>query len=147
MWLLYSLSQIVMFMGPTWGPPGSCQSQMGPMLAPLSLLSGMSWLMMTWKPKESGHEQPWLRQLVEPRLSRPWTFKAARYFVDMNTSLIPVQWHVSKTLRCFWALCYVIKVQFVLLKDMYPFLKLWIKMYRLWKNVYIYLYQTVGLYL
>ena len=28
------------FMGPTWDPPGSCQPQMGPMLAPWTLLSG-----------------------------------------------------------------------------------------------------------
>ena len=27
-------------MGPTWGPPGSCRSQMGPMLAPWTLISG-----------------------------------------------------------------------------------------------------------
>ena len=27
-------------MGPTWGPPGSCRPQMGPMLAPWILLSG-----------------------------------------------------------------------------------------------------------
>ena len=32
--------QITKFMGPTWGPPGSCRSQMGPMLAPWTLLSG-----------------------------------------------------------------------------------------------------------
>ena len=31
---------IARFMGPTWGPPGSCRSQMGPMLAPWALLSG-----------------------------------------------------------------------------------------------------------
>ena len=29
------------FMGPTWGPPGSCRPQVGPMLAPLGLLSGI----------------------------------------------------------------------------------------------------------
>ena len=29
------------FMGPTWGPPGPCRPQMGPMLAPWTLLSGM----------------------------------------------------------------------------------------------------------
>ena len=29
------------FMGPTWVPPGSCRPQMGPMLAPWTLLSGM----------------------------------------------------------------------------------------------------------
>ena len=28
------------FMGPTWGPPGSCRPQMGPTLAPWTLLSG-----------------------------------------------------------------------------------------------------------
>ena len=28
------------FMGPTWGPPGSSRPQMGPMLAPWTLLSG-----------------------------------------------------------------------------------------------------------
>ena len=33
-------SQIVKFMGPTWGPPGSYRPQMGPILAPWTLLSG-----------------------------------------------------------------------------------------------------------
>ena len=32
--------QIARFMRPTWGPPGSCRPQMGPMLAPWALLSG-----------------------------------------------------------------------------------------------------------
>ena len=34
------ISQIAKFMGPTWGPPGSCRPQMGPMWAPRTLLSG-----------------------------------------------------------------------------------------------------------
>ena len=33
-------AQITRFTGPTWGPPGSCRPQMGPMLAPWTLLSG-----------------------------------------------------------------------------------------------------------
>ena len=33
--------QIAKFMGPTWGPPGTCRPQMGPMLAPWTLLSGL----------------------------------------------------------------------------------------------------------
>ena len=33
-------TQITKFMGPTWGPPGSCRPQMGPMLAPWTLQSG-----------------------------------------------------------------------------------------------------------
>ena len=35
-------SQIAYFMGPTWGPPGSCRSQMGPMLVPWTLPSAVS---------------------------------------------------------------------------------------------------------
>ena len=42
------LPQIAKFMGQTWGPPGSCQPQMGPMLAPWTLLSGVVWL--EWGP-------------------------------------------------------------------------------------------------
>ena len=34
-------SQIARIMGPTWGPPGSCRPQSGPMWAPWTLLSGM----------------------------------------------------------------------------------------------------------
>ena len=37
-----NLTQIAKFMGPTWGPTGSCRPQMGPMLAPWTLLSGYS---------------------------------------------------------------------------------------------------------
>ena len=37
---IQKLPQIVKFMGPTWGPPGSCRPQMDPMLAPWTLLSG-----------------------------------------------------------------------------------------------------------
>ena len=33
--------QIAKFMGPTWCPPGSCRPQMGPMLSPWTLLSGI----------------------------------------------------------------------------------------------------------
>ena len=34
-------TQIAMFMVPTWGPPGTCRPQIGPMLAPWTLLSGL----------------------------------------------------------------------------------------------------------
>ena len=37
-------AQMARFMGPTWGPPGSCRPQMGPMLAPWTLLSGKWYL-------------------------------------------------------------------------------------------------------
>ena len=37
---VYPITQITKFMGPTWGPPGSCRPQMSPMLAPWTSLSG-----------------------------------------------------------------------------------------------------------
>ena len=37
-------SLIKKYMGPTWGPPGSCRPQMGPMLSPWTLLFGMETL-------------------------------------------------------------------------------------------------------
>ena len=36
----HDIPQVARFMGPTWGQPGPCRPQMGPMLAPWSLLSG-----------------------------------------------------------------------------------------------------------
>ena len=39
-------SQITKFMGPTWGPPGSCRPQKGPMSAPWTLLSGLLYFLM-----------------------------------------------------------------------------------------------------
>ena len=40
-WLWSNIeAQIARFMGPTWDPPGSCRPQMGPMLAPWTVLSG-----------------------------------------------------------------------------------------------------------
>ena len=36
----HKTTQIARFVGPTWGPPGSCRPQMGPMLAPWTLLLG-----------------------------------------------------------------------------------------------------------
>ena len=40
--------QIARFMGPTWGPPGSCRSQIGTMLAPWTLLSAPLSLPVGW---------------------------------------------------------------------------------------------------
>ena len=38
--ILAKMTHVAKFMGPAWGPPGSCRPQMGPMLAPWTLLSG-----------------------------------------------------------------------------------------------------------
>ena len=44
-------SQTAKFMGPIWGPPGSYRSQMGPILAPGALLSGLLYHGGKWKYK------------------------------------------------------------------------------------------------
>ena len=43
------ISHIARFMGPTWGPPGSCRPQMGSMLVPWTLLWGLSWILCCTK--------------------------------------------------------------------------------------------------
>ena len=40
-------SLIAKYVGPTGGPPGSCRPQMGPMLAPWTLLSGIISVLLT----------------------------------------------------------------------------------------------------
>ena len=40
--------QIARFMGPTWGPSGADRTQVGPMLAPWTLLSGTPTTMYSW---------------------------------------------------------------------------------------------------
>ena len=39
-----AITQKTKFMGSTWGPPGSCRPQMGPMLVPWTLLSGCTYV-------------------------------------------------------------------------------------------------------
>ena len=47
-------AQIANFMGPAWGPPGSCRPQIGPTLAPWTLLSGWPFLWeIRWGPFDS----------------------------------------------------------------------------------------------
>ena len=52
--------QIAKFKGPTWGPPGSCRPQMGPMLAPWTLLSGaVQYMILLTAVAESKHIEVW----------------------------------------------------------------------------------------
>ena len=50
--LLFTHSPDSKFMGPTWGPPGAERTQVGPMLAPWTLLSGSfpscQWFLSMW---------------------------------------------------------------------------------------------------
>ena len=50
-------------MGPTWGPTGSCRLQMGPMLAPWTLLSGFSRNIASSAPGGKVHEWSLMSQV------------------------------------------------------------------------------------
>ena len=65
-WCWMENTQITKFMGPTWGPPGSCRSQMGPMLAPWTFLSGRLLVLLI----ERSHYQCWSRSLKPPDHTR-----------------------------------------------------------------------------
>ena len=55
MWCIYfsgikmMSTLIARFMGPTWGPSGADRTQVGPMLAPWTLLSGYTWNKAPWQ--------------------------------------------------------------------------------------------------
>ena len=91
-------SQITKFMGPTWGPPGSCRPQMGPMLAPWTLLAGFV-LKIRWGLR-MGRRRGFFQGLYVYSLSGttpyrkiPWSLEAARFRFRLFQSL----WHLTGT--------------------------------------------------
>ena len=69
-----SLTQIARFTGPTWSPPGSCLPQMGPMLAPWTLLPGnvVSYLVSS--------NRPWSHR-CKNRVEKVWPHGNRRAFL------------------------------------------------------------------
>ena len=80
-------------MGPTWGPPGSCQPQMGPMLAPWTLLSGCF--------RNCNHfcVGTWIRSV---RFNKIWFKTTESLFYKQKPSwLINAPWYShDKTMTC-----------------------------------------------
>ena len=67
---LYTASLIARFMGPTWGPFGADRTQVGPMWAPWTLLSGMAF----WFPLAT---HPWVPRMGKLRFAQSvWTESA-----------------------------------------------------------------------
>ena len=52
----FARAETAKLLGPTWGPPGSCRPQMGPMLAPWTFLSGRK--ILWWKKKRQINTPP-----------------------------------------------------------------------------------------
>ena len=90
----YMQSQIAKFMGPTWGPPGSCRPQMGPMMAPWTLLSGRVFGSTTLVTRVSLTD---MRNINNPAL------QAERLVLFSDKSNLFYQGHTglrSRTVRC-----------------------------------------------
>ena len=81
-------------MGPTWGPPGSCRPQIGPMLAPWTLLSGyalhgdgVAWRRFSnYTKKYVGHTGIIIElQYTSDSVFRPWPF-----IIDVVTEIMMI---------------------------------------------------------
>ena len=73
---------IAKFMGPTWGPPGSCRPQMGPMLAPWTLLSGSS---IIWCKSIFNHEI--YIYLFKYKFCHPWILQWKNVYFSLLIAL------------------------------------------------------------
>ena len=80
--LVTMTSQIAKLMWPTSGPPGSCRPQMGPILAPWTLLSDTSWF----------HTQQWL----------PFNSNKIKNRMTMNKSHQTVKHGIHITIYMKW---------------------------------------------
>ena len=95
-------TQIARFMGPTWGTPGSCRPQMGPILAPWTLLSGyahLKWVIIAPVACCLLGASPWLQCL----LIVSWTFGNSKIWNKIHvqwSSFNKVHLNMSSAKRC-----------------------------------------------
>ena len=89
---LQNETQIAKFMGPTWGPPGSFRPQMGPMLAPQTLLSGevLNW-QQSLKPNPSSYllcywQMLWQHPFEYPSMSLTVARNMSQTLFDISLS-------------------------------------------------------------
>ena len=101
-------TQIAKFMGPTWGPPGSCRPQMGFMLAPWNLLSGYVFPFGHWPVifGSSGWVQYSITPMAEKYASRAGASKyIPQYLWDMITC--PCPWNQPECAKSRYKGCYL----------------------------------------
>ena len=77
---------IARFMGPIWGPSGADRTQVGPMLAPWTLLSGMSY---QWRKPYCGDKT--VVTSYDLRNGNSWTNPAMRHFYINQPPRSPLQ--------------------------------------------------------
>ena len=85
-------------MGPTWGPSGADSTQVGPMLAPSTLLSGTGnvhggkpiWLFLTNQSKINLHNQHDTSYNIHMTYSVSHAMLWCRYRIEMSIHLLPL---------------------------------------------------------
>ena len=97
--------QIAKFMEITWGPPGSCRPQMGPMLAPWTLLSGVFFIETPTWPRFDRHT------LVLDRLQSLIT-----YVTDIDPITLAASLHAHWKHRVSWVSLVIFKVMLYQMK-------------------------------
>ena len=115
-------TQIAKFMGPTWGPPGSCRPQMGPMLAPWTLPSGyiyqaplFPWQGVTWAQQTSRcmTQTLWSLTSTTPRqtwcATAPSLIKSAFIFCAKQHDICVALWNERHIIKYMfnreWLVC------------------------------------------
>ena len=102
------LPQIARFMGPTWGPPGSCRPQMGPLLAPHNLQSGTP-MPLTKFALFSFISQRWCRYWQTYRHIQYhgcwWPSDERNQDISTHSIAVTVWFQHQKSWLCFVAVC------------------------------------------
>ena len=91
---------IARFMGPTWGPSGAVRTQVGPMLAPWTMLSGIPQSpLRQWCGWNSTQHQTWRRALREEFVHASilcwielYCFGVRRYFWKRTNKCVAQLW-------------------------------------------------------
>ena len=94
-------SQMAMSMGPTWGPPGYCRPQMGPMLAPWTLLLGIIFQSTLLEARTNPRTQIWICTFQIVILNPFFRFADSIPFSDCTSKAISVLW--------YWSVAWVIR--------------------------------------
>ena len=91
-------SQIARFMGPTFGPSGADRTQVGPMMAPWTLLSGMSFKSMQHFPIS---DVSWLDMLAPnfQQINKRWNNQLIMSMGLYKTDVTPVRHTCTATCR------------------------------------------------
>ena len=108
MWQKYTgwfvVSLIARLMGPTWGSSGADRTQVGPMLAPWTLLSGIQPVFSSWC-----SSQFVLRQLIRGLHYIHWIINLfmeypplVKIICSCGLNIYPIYRGYLKTLKCNW---------------------------------------------